>query len=49
MIQTENEKLVSKLGSTDLFDEIKKLCKDRKSEVPALIDGVHGAQNISNH
>ena len=49
VIQTENEKLVSKLGSTDLFDEIKKLCKDRKSEVAATVDEAHGAENISNH
>ena len=48
VIQTENSKLVSKLGTPDLFEEIKKLCKDKKSELTSVVDDVHGAKNISN-
>ena len=42
----ENDKLVSKIGSPDMFDEIKKSCKNKKSELSAVIDEVHGSQNI---
>ena len=37
------------MGSPDLFDDIKTLCKNKKSDIPSVVDDVHGAQNISNH
>ena len=45
----ENDKLLSKLSSAEIFDEIKKSCKDKNSDLTSVIDDVHGAQNISNH
>ena len=47
--KTENDKLVLKLGSSDLFEEIKSLCKDKNSELTSVVDDVHGSENISNH
>ena len=49
LIQTENEKLVAKMGSPEIFEEIKKSCKDNNSDLTSVVDDVHGAQNISNH
>ena len=46
---TENSKLIAKIGSSNLFNELKMLCKNTKSDVTTVIDDVHGAQNISNH
>ena len=45
----ENDKIISKMGSQDLFEEIKKSCKDKKSDLTSVIDDVHGAENISNY
>ena len=45
----ENDKVVAKMGSPGMFEEIKKSCRNRKSDVTAVIDAVHGAGNISNH
>ena len=45
----ENDKIISKMGSQDLFEEIKKSCKDKKSDITSVIDDVHGAENISNY
>ena len=32
-----------------MFEEIKKSCRNKKSDLTSVIDDVHGAQNISNH
>ena len=45
----ENDKLISKMGSPEMFEEIKKVCKDNKSDLTSVVDDVHGAQNISNY
>ena len=45
----ENDKVVAKMGSPDMFEEIKKSCRNTKSDVTSVIDDVHGARNISNH
>ena len=45
--KTENDKLVSKLGSSDLFEEIKNLCKDKSSDLTSVVDDVYGTENIS--
>ena len=45
----ENDKVVSKMGSPAMFEEIKKSCKDKNAETSSVIDDVHGASNISNH
>ena len=45
----ENDKLVSKINSPELFEEIKKACKENKSDVTSVIDDVHGANNITDH
>ena len=47
--QIENNKLISKMGSPEMFEEIKKSCKDRNSDLTSVVDDVHGAQNISNY
>ena len=46
---TENAKLVSKIGSSDLSIEIRKISKDGRRGVTSVVDGVDGAYNISNH
>ena len=48
VIQTENEKLIAKVGSSDLFEEIRNICKDRKSELASVVDGAYGSERISN-
>ena len=40
---------MSKLGTTELFEELKKSCKENNSNVSSVIDDVHGARNISDH
>ena len=45
----QNDKLFSKMESPEIFDEIKKSCKSKNSDLTSVIDDVHGAQNISNH
>ena len=45
----QNDKLVSKLKSPDLFEEIKNTCKEKNSNVPSVIDDIHGAKNITEH
>ena len=45
----ESDKVVSKLGSPEMFEEIKNQCKNRSSNVSTVIDDVHGSENISNH
>ena len=45
----ENDKLLSKMDSPDIFEEIKKSCKEKNSDLPSVIDDVHGAKNISQH
>ena len=45
----ESDKVVAKMGSPGMFEEIKKSCRNIKSDVTAVIDDVHGAGNISNH
>ena len=45
----ENDKLLSKMESPEIFDEIKKSCKEKNSDITSVIDDVHGARNISNH
>ena len=37
------------MNSPEIFDEIKKSCKVKKSDLTSVVDDVHGAQNISNH
>ena len=37
------------MGTPDMFEEIKKACRDTNSDVTSVIDDVHGARNISNH
>ena len=32
-----------------MFEEIKKSCKDKNSDLTSVVDDVHGAKNISNH
>ena len=49
LIKIENDKIVSKMGSPEMFEEIKQACKNKKSDITSVIDEVHGAQNISNH
>ena len=46
---TESAKLVSKIGTCDLFNGIEKICKDKKTDITPTVDGVNGTQNISNH
>ena len=46
---TQSAKLVSKIGSPDLFKEIEILCKDKRTDLTSVVDGVNGMQNISNH
>ena len=45
----ENDKLFAKMGKPEMFEEIKKSCRDLNSEPSSVIDDVHGAQKISNH
>ena len=45
----QNDKLISKMNSPEIFDEIKQSCKLKNSDLPSVIDDVHGSQNISNH
>ena len=45
----ENNKLVSKLNSPELFEEIKKTCKEKTSNITSVIDDIHGARNITEH
>ena len=45
----ENDKLVSKVNSPELFEEIKKACKEKSSNVSSVIDDIHGAKNITEH
>ena len=45
----ENDKIIAKLGTTGMFEEIKSVCRDKKAEVTSVIDDIHGAKNISNH
>ena len=40
--------LFPKMYSPEIFDEIKKNCKENKSDLTSVIDVVHGAKNISN-
>ena len=49
LIKIENDKIVSKMGSPEMFEEIKLACKNKKSETTSVIDEVHGAKNISDH
>ena len=37
------------MESPEIFDEIKKSCKEKNSDITSVIDDVHGARNISNH
>ena len=45
----ENDKVVSKMGTPGMFEEIRNVCRNKKSEVTTVVDDVHGAKNISNH
>ena len=45
----ENEKVVSKMGTPEMFDEIKNICRNRKTDLTSVVDDVHGAKNISNN
>ena len=45
----QNDKIVSKLGTPELFEELQKSCKEKNSNVSSVIDDVHGARNISDH
>ena len=45
----QNDTLFSKMGSPTIFEEIKKSCRSRNSDLTSVIDDVHGAKNISNH
>ena len=45
----QNDKLLSKLESPDIFQEIKKSCKSKHSDLTSVVDDVHGAHNITNH
>ena len=45
----ENDKLVSKMNSPELFEEIKKVCKEKTSNVSSVIDDIHGSKNITEH
>ena len=45
----ENDKVVSKMGSTAMFEEIKKSCRDKNTDTTSVIDDVHGASNIMNN
>ena len=45
----ENDKLLSKMDSPEIFEEIKKTCKEKISDLTSVIDDVHGARNISSH
>ena len=45
----ENDKLVSKVNSPELFEEIKKACKEKSSNVSYVTDDIHGAKNITEH
>ena len=37
------------MDSPEIFDEIKKTCKENTSDLTSVVDDVHGANNISNH
>ena len=43
----ENDKLISNMNSPNLFEEIKKACKETNSNVTSVIDDIHGAKNIT--
>ena len=45
----ENDKLVSKMGTSEVYEEIKKSCKDKNSDLTSVVDDIHGAVNISNY
>ena len=45
----ENDKLLSKIDSPDIFEDIKKACKEKNSDLTSVIDDVHGSKNISRH
>ena len=45
----QNDKLVSRMDSPDLFKEIKKVCKEKNSDVTSVVDDIHGAENITEH
>ena len=45
----ENNKVISKMGSPGMFEEIRNVCRDKNTEVTTVVDDVHGAENISNH
>ena len=37
------------MGTPGMFEEIRNVCRNKKSEVTTVVDDVHGAKNISNH
>ena len=37
------------MGTPEMFDEIKNICRNRKNDLTSVVDDVHGAKNISNH
>ena len=37
------------MGTPKMFDEIKNICRNRKTDLTSVVDDVHGAKNISNH
>ena len=45
----ENDKLLSKIDSPDIFEDIKRSCKEKNSDLTSVVDDVHGAKNISSH
>ena len=36
----QNDKLVRNIGKVDMFEEIKKSCKDQSSEVTSVVDDI---------
>ena len=45
----ENNKIVSKIGTPEMFSEIRKSSLDKNSDVTSVVDDIHGAENISKH
>ena len=49
MEKINNDKLVSRMNSPDLFKEIKDICKEKTSNISSVIDDIHGSKNITKH
>ena len=41
--------MFSKMGSSNMFSEVKNICKSRHNDQTAVVDSAYGSQEISDH